>query len=77
MNRKVKTDLRYEFEEVIIPALRLRLEQEENLTDYLKLLSGQGFEAPMDRAIDLAMDSARMYRQRISECKKYVSELKN
>lgn len=77
MNPKVKTDLRYEFEEILIPGIQIMLEKEDQHCKYLRSLDANAFNVPIDRAIDLSMDCARLYRQRIQEYKKYVSELKD
>ena len=77
MNQKIKTDLRYEFEEIIIPALALRQDQETHLLNYLRELDAKDFELPMDRCIDSTYEAIRLYSNRIQACKKYVSELKD
>ncbi len=68
-----KTDLKHDINVTFIPALQKMLEKEEIHCTLLKTFDQ---DTVIDRLIDLSMDSARLFRQRISAYQKYSSELK-
>lgn len=71
-----KPDLKFDFDEILIPAINQMLHKEEKHLVDLKAYVGLVPEVILDRMIDGAMETTRMYRQRLQEYKKYSSELK-
>ncbi len=71
-----KQDIKLSFDKKLIPAMSQMLQQEEDFLQELKAYPGLIPDNILDRMIDLSMDTIRLYRERLQECKKYSSELK-
>ncbi len=71
-----KPDLKFDFDEILIPAINQMIHKEEAHIEKLRAYTGLVPEVMLDRMIDGSMECARMYRSRLQEYKKYSSELK-
>ncbi len=71
-----KPDLKLDFDEILIPAINQMLHKEEKHQEELRAYNGLLPDVMLDRLLDQSMECARHYRHRLSEYKKYSSELK-